>query len=84
MADYKTYRAFQNELYIIEAKIGYNKFNVKGLYLADESVDHQNVCMNEDDEGYYDAMMSSAIVAAGERASEAGFNINLLLGRTVY
>jgi hypothetical protein len=28
--------------------------------------------------------MSSAIVAAGERAYEAGLDINLLLGRTVY
>ena len=80
MADYKTYRAFQDELYAIEEKFG----GYSCLYLADESVDHQNVCMNEDDEGYYDAMMSSAIMAAGERASEAGFNINLLLGRTVY
>ena len=80
MTDYTTYRAFQDELYAIEEKFG----GYGCLYLADESVDHQNVCMNEGDDGYYAAMMKAAINAAAYRASEAGLNINELLGRTIY
>ena len=70
------YRALQDELAAIE--------KTTGLYLADESVDHENVEMDENAHGYWNAMIDAAQFAAGQRAEVAGLDINALIGRDIY
>ena len=55
-----------------------------GLYLADESVDHENVEMDENAPNYWNAMIDAAQFAAGQRAEVAGLDINALIGRVIY
>jgi hypothetical protein len=71
-----TYRALQAELAAIE--------KATGLYFADESVDHENVEMDENAPGYWAAMVDAAQSAAGQRAEAAGLDINALIGRAIY
>jgi hypothetical protein len=57
-----------------------------GLYLSDGNVDRENVdpsLVPESDE-FYANMMQCAMNAAGMRAEEAGFDINELIGRSIY
>lgn len=72
------YRELTNELRAIEIE--------KGLYLADECVDRENVCgsYSEADGGFWTAMYSAAVDAAGFRAEDAGHDVNALLGRHIY
>jgi hypothetical protein len=70
------YRALQAELAAAE--------KATGLYLADESVDHENVEMDENATGYWAAMIDAAHMAAGLRAEDAGLDINALIGRDIY
>ena len=70
------YRALQNEL--VAAEKAY------GLYLADESVDHENVEMDENAPGYWTAMIDTAVYSASFRAEDAGLDINVLIGRVIY
>jgi len=55
-----------------------------GLYLVDESIDHENVEMDENAPGYWEAMIYAAKNAAGGRAEMAGRDINALIGRVIY
>jgi len=70
------YRAMQAELAAIE--------KATGVYLADESVDHENVELDENAPGYWSAMIDAAGTAAGQRAEDAGYDINALIGRVIY
>ena len=70
------YRALQAELAAAE--------KATGLYLADESIDHENVEMDENASGYWEAMIYAAKDAAGGRAEVAGLDINALIGRVIY
>ena len=51
-----------------------------GLYLSDTSVDRENAS-NPNCER---SLFSAAASAAGQRAEEAGFNINVLIGANIY
>jgi hypothetical protein len=66
------YRALQTELAVIEQQTG--------LYLADDNVDRENA-QNPDD---WDELYYCACMAAGMRAENAGQDINVLIGRTIY
>ena len=70
------YRALQAELAAAE--------KATGLYLADESIDHENVEMDENAPGYWTAMIDMAAYSASFRAEDAGFDINALIGRVIY
>ena len=70
------YRALQDELAVIE--------KATGLYLADEAIDAENVAINVNAPGYWEAMISAARDAAGFRAAEAGRDVNSLIGRVIY
>jgi hypothetical protein len=70
------YRALQTELLAIEARTG--------LYLADEGVDMENAGAAYDAPGFWHGMYAAATCAAGQRAEEAGLDINALLGRVIY
>lgn len=50
-----------------------------GLYLSDMSVDAQNATSNSDAD-----LFEAAASAAGERASDAGYDINELIGYSIY
>ncbi len=71
-----TYAELIEKLQAIEAKTG--------LYLSDELVDLQNAGYRADDEKDDRVMFRVAADAAGFRAEEAGFDINELLGFTIY
>lgn len=66
-----TYKELIAKLVEVEAKTG--------LYLSDPCVDLQNASSPCDD-----SLFSAAANAAGERAEEAGYNINKLLGFNIY
>ena len=70
------YRALQAELAVVE--------KATGLYLADESIDHENAETGENAPGYWAAMIYAAEAAAGQRAEAAGLDINALIGRDIY
>lgn len=73
------YNEVFSELQAVEAKTG--------LYLADEGADHENATdagLVRGSEEYWTVMIASAWMAAGQRAEEAGQNINKLLGKVVY
>ncbi|AND74965.1 hypothetical protein pf16_42 [Pseudomonas phage pf16] len=78
------YENLQDELKAIEARTG--------LYLADESVDRENLSaeiaalweVNWAPAEYWVEMHRQACSAAGMRAEEAGFDINELIGRVIY
>lgn len=57
-----------------------------GAYLADENVDRENV--NADAKPgtaeFWNAMAANASMAAGYRAEDAGLDLNVLAGRTIY
>lgn len=89
----KDYEALQTELVSIE--------QATGLYLADESIDLENVdprpslsAFEDSDVGdkayfsadsvWWNALYGAASMAAGQRAAEAGKDINVLLGRVIY
>lgn len=67
-----TYKELIAKLIEVEAKTG--------LYLSDPCVDLQNASNPACD----DSLFSAAANAAGERAEEAGYNINKLLGCNIY
>jgi len=67
-----TYKELIAKLVAIEAETG--------LYLSDQCVDLQNASDPTSD----DSLFSAAANAAGERAEEAGHNINKLLGFKIY
>lgn len=57
------------------------------LHLIDTGVDEENVSdagYTPDSVGYWAALRSSAAMAAGQRAEEAGIELNKELGFTVY
>jgi hypothetical protein len=58
--------------------------NRTGLYLVDEGVDGENVTAEFGSDEYWTAMYAAACMAAGQRAEEAGQNINDLIGRVIY
>jgi len=66
------YRELLNKLQAIEKQTG--------LYLSDECVDAQDAADPTNDKSLFDAACSSA----GQRAEEAGFDINKLIGFTIY
>jgi hypothetical protein len=70
------YAMLQAELGNIEAKTG--------LYLADPSVDRENVMCSEDAPEFWGCMYAAACAAAGFRAEEHGQNINELIGTCIY
>ena len=78
MATEQDYMALNAELVAIEERTG--------LYLADMCIDQENVMdwISESDDGYWDALISAAKSSAGERASEAGQDINALIGRIIF
>lgn len=51
-----------------------------GLYLSDECVDAENAVDPTDDKSLY----SAACMLAGQHAEEAGYDINELIGFTIY
>lgn len=51
-----------------------------GLYLSDTAVDRENASNPDCDSSLY----SAAASAAGQRAEEAGYDINALLGTKIY
>ena len=59
-----------------------------GFILADENVDAENTIdagiVDEHSVDFWQAMIRSAQSGAGLRAEAAGYNINRLLGRTIY
>jgi hypothetical protein len=75
------YRNLQGKLAAIEAQYPYEH---PLHYLADEGVDMENAeCVIGTDE-YWSMMLDSACMAAGQRASEGGYDINKLIGRVIY
>jgi hypothetical protein len=59
--------------------------NTDNLYLTDLCVDHENACHEaEGSLEFWQAMHRAAREAAGNRALEAGADINALLGRSIY
>ena len=57
------------------------------LYLRDEACDHDNARdagYNETSLGWYAALYRSAAAAAGQRAEEAGIDVNAELGFNIY
>jgi hypothetical protein len=76
MTTQTAYRALQAELAAIE--------KATGVYLADESVDHENVELDENASGYWAAMIFAAEDAAAFRAADAGLDINAMIGRVIY
>lgn len=66
------YQALQVELAAIEQHTG--------LYLADDNVDRENA-QNPND---WNEMYYCACMAAGQRAENAGQDINKLIGRIIY
>jgi hypothetical protein len=85
MNAYSRYKALQAELAEIEKSTG--------LYLADENVDAENcanllpmriLSSNVESDNYWNAMHSAACSAAGQRAEDAGKDINALIGRVIY
>lgn len=76
MATREEYKALNAELVAIEERTG--------LYLADMCIDQENVDCKEGDEEYWGKMIKAAKNAAGQRASEAGYRINDLIGRVIY
>lgn len=51
-----------------------------GLYLSDACVDRENATDPNCDR----ALFAAAVSAAGQRAEDAGYDINVLLGAKVY
>lgn len=83
MSNRSKYYDLQDELQALEEKTG--------LYLADESVDHENCEPIIQEQGielgsdeWYGRMIRAAEMAAGMRAEEAGQDINALIGRVIY
>lgn len=71
------YNDLQKELAAIE--------KATGLYLADENVDRENCGETEGNRCEdYGALYFAACMAAGQRAEEAGRDINSLIGRVIY
>ena len=72
------YDALAKELSEIETRIG--------LFLTDENADAENsLCAGSyGTEEFWSAMLYSAKIAAGQRAENAGFDINNLVGRVIY
>lgn len=73
------YDIFARELAEVEA--------ATGLYLADENVDAENSLDAGEEYGsdtFWSAMLTSAAMAAGQRAGDAGKDINALIGRVIY
>lgn len=63
--------------------------NTIGTYLTDEAVDVENLpadiaALGESNPLYWKALHRNACGAAGERAADAGYNINDLLGRVIF
>lgn len=76
MSKQSDYYALYHDLMLLEKKTG--------LYLADETVDNENVTQGLSEENYWEAMINSAQASAGQRASDHGYDINLLIGRIIY
>ena len=75
----RAYEAFVDELEAV------CKVHCDHAYLSDEESDHENsVHAGEGSLAYWQARLVSAKDAAGFRASEAGLDINILLGRVVF
>lgn len=73
----KIYLALIEELEALEESTG--------LYLVDVCVAGEDVLpLREGHVGYWSAMLSTTKMSAGIRASEAGTNINALIGRVIY
>lgn len=84
------YAALQTELQAIE--------KATGAYLADESVDIENVLEGKSEElkaefhmnylnhdhSIYKELYQAACMAAGMRSEDAGIDINALIGRNIY
>lgn len=77
-----------------KAKADYHHLNLDcdrvapGAYLFDENVDAENVCgdgvTTELSVDYWPRMIGTAGPTVGDRAHEAGLDINALLGRCIY
>lgn len=70
------YEALQAELKVIA--------NARGLYLSDECVDAENATAPQGSDDFWHQVYDSACSAAADRAREAGFDINELLGRVIF
>jgi hypothetical protein len=73
------YDIFARELAEVEA--------ATGLYLADENVDAENSLdggETYDSDAFWSVMLINAKMAAGQRAEDAGQDINALIGRVIY
>jgi hypothetical protein len=67
-----TYKELLDKLQAIEKQTG--------LYLSDECVDAENAVDPTSDKSLYDV----ACASAGQRAEDAGYDINELIGFTIY
>ena len=78
MATQQDYDALQQDLQALERSTG--------LYLADQCVDVENLPegVTETSPRYWNEMYRAAASAAGQRAEEAGRDINAMLGRVIY
>lgn len=78
------YWALNKELIAIEKAIGVNLENVSVDY---ENIDATWKCGGETlptDPDFWNRMYEAACMAAGERAEDAGLDINELTGRDIY
>ena len=69
----KDYRELEAALCAVER-------NHDGVWLADEGFDQDNVRVSRDSPKFWDQMYESAIDSAIERANEAGFDLNIVIG----
>ena len=67
-----TYKELIEKLVLIE--------NATGLYLSDTCVDAENAT----DANCEKSLFVAAINAAGQRAEDAGYDINVLIGANIY
>lgn len=56
----------------------------RGLYLADECVDAENATAPVGSDEFWHQVYDSAVSAAASRASDAGLDINDLVGRVIF
>ena len=56
----------------------------KGLYLTDTCVDAENATAPAGTDEHWRQVYDSAVSAAASRASDAGHDINDLIGRVIY
>lgn len=74
--DKAAYFQLQDDLYELGRRLK--------IYLADESVDEENVGIMRGEHGFWGAMYEAARTAAYYRGKEAGIDINTALGRVIF